>query len=267
MGRAGFKKCARVGQLEPAWIQHITREEKAGERKSGEDIIIRCALGAGLEQECGQGQQPVLPGLPGLSRYGPSRSRRDIGKIEMRAACRAAREIKPKTKLGQKLQLEPHQACCGGTGMGQQLEQIGERSMKPGMRIPFRQQPAERGKMGKPVKRMRDRKQGCRARIEGLDAIVTQMLVQARLPYDTDAIAGLQHRPQPRARPSPHQAKMTAVITGHQLKDGVGLPMTLASKNNALIGPLHSSFPGKFETHGAIAVALLAPAFPHLDKQ
>ena len=107
------------------------------------------------------------------------------------------------------------------------------------VRVALGQQPAERGEMRHAVERVRDRQKRRRARIEAFDRVVTEMLVEPRPPSGADAIARLQHRAQPRARPSPHQAEMPAVRARHQLEDGVGLPVTLAAEHDAFVGPLH----------------------------
>src|SRR5262249_55522125 len=89
------------------------------------------------------------------------------------------------------------------------------------------------------VERVRDRQKRRRARVEAFDHVVAEMLVEPCPPSGADAIARLQHRPQPRARPSPHQAEMAAVRARHNLEDGVGLAVTLAAEHDAFVGPLH----------------------------
>jgi hypothetical protein len=65
------------------------------------------------------------------------------------------------------------------------------------------------------------------------------MLVQTRLPRRTYLVARLEYGSQPRARPSPHQTEMTAVIACHQLEDRIALAVTLGSKHDPFIGPAH----------------------------
>ena len=65
------------------------------------------------------------------------------------------------------------------------------------------------------------------------------MLIEPCAPGAADAVARLQHRPQPRARPSPHQTEMAAVRARHQLEDGACLLVAPGAEHDALIGPLH----------------------------
>ena len=65
------------------------------------------------------------------------------------------------------------------------------------------------------------------------------MLVEPRAPDDAHAVAGLQHRPQARARPAPHQAEMAAVRARHHLEDGARLAMAAHAEHDAFVGPFH----------------------------
>ena len=122
---------------------------------------------------------------------------------------------------------------------GQTIKHVIERSMDLRVRIALGQHPAERSKMSDTVEGVRDRQERRRARIERLDHIVAKMLIQPCAPGAADAVTRLQHRPQPRARPSPHQTEMAPVLARHQLEDGVGLPVAPGAEHDALIGPLH----------------------------
>ena len=66
------------------------------------------------------------------------------------------------------------------------------------------------------------------------------MLVQTRLPRRTYLVARLEYGSQPRARPSPHQTEMTAVIACHQLEDRI-LTLVNRERQSAGIKPLYFS--------------------------
>jgi hypothetical protein len=107
------------------------------------------------------------------------------------------------------------------------------------MRVALWQHAAERGEMSDAVESIRERQERRRARIERLDRVVTKMFIEPCAPGATDAVTRLQHRPQPRARPSPHQTEMAAVGTRHQFEDGIGLPVTPGAEHDALVSPFH----------------------------
>jgi hypothetical protein len=65
------------------------------------------------------------------------------------------------------------------------------------------------------------------------------MFIEPCAPGTADAVTRLQHRPQPRARPSSHQTEMAAVGTRHQFEDGIGLPVTPRAEHDALVSPFH----------------------------
>src|SRR4026208_598920 len=90
---------------------------------------------------------------------------------------------------------------------------------------------------------MRDRKETRRPQIESLNGVVAEMLIKSRPPGRADAIARLEQRLETRARSAPHKAKMAAMLTRHQLEDGIALPVTLDAKHDAFISPLPAVAP------------------------
>ena len=69
------------------------------------------------------------------------------------------------------------------------------------MRIALRQQPAQRREMRHAVDHMRGRQQRRGMQLQRLDRVVAEVLVEPRAPDRAHHVAGLQHRPQPRAAP------------------------------------------------------------------
>src|SRR5262249_45090628 len=70
--------------------------------------------------------------------------------------------------------------------------------------------------------------------------------------------------------PAPHQAEMTAVRAGHQLEDGIALPVALHPEHDAFIGPLHrwlSLLLRKLEPHSTVPLGIVAPALAYLHEQ
>src|SRR6478735_9390522 len=126
-------------------------------------------------------------------------------------ARRAGREIEPEAELGQELQLEAHDTRAGMAGNGEAVEHLVQGGMELRVRVAFGQHAAERGEMRDAVEGVRDRQERRRARIDGLDRVVTEMLIEPCAPDAADAVARLQYRSQPGARPSPHQTEMAAV--------------------------------------------------------
>ena len=74
-----------------------------------------------------------------------------------------------------------------------------------------------------------------------LDRVVAEMLVEPRPPDHAHRVAGLQHRPQPRAAAAAHQAEMAAVLARHHLEDGVGLAVAPRAEHDAFVGPFHDA--------------------------
>ena len=96
--------------------------------------------------------------------------------------------------------------------------------------------------MGDAIDRVRGAEQAGRRQFEPFHHVVAEMLVEPRPPGRADPVARLQHRPQPRARPAPHQTEMAAVLARHQLDDGIRLPVALDAEHDAFIGPLHRPY-------------------------
>jgi hypothetical protein len=107
------------------------------------------------------------------------------------------------------------------------------------MGIALGEKSTERSKMGHAKDRMRQREKGGRSEIEPFHRVGSKMLVQPGAPSGADAIARLQYRPQPRARSTPDQPEMTAMLSRHQFEDGIRLPMALDTKHDPFIAPLH----------------------------
>ena len=152
---------------------------------------------------------------------------------------RAGREIESEAELGQELQLEAHDTRACMVRIEQAIEHVIERSMDLRVGVALWQHAAERSQMSDAVEGMRDRQERRRPRIEGLDRVVAEMFIEPRAPGAADAVTRLQHRPQPRARPSPHQTEMAAVGTRHQFEDGIGLPVTPGAEHDGLVSPFH----------------------------
>src|SRR5260370_20412014 len=65
------------------------------------------------------------------------------------------------------------------------------------------------------------------------------MFVEPRPPRCAHRVAGLQHRAQPRAPPSPHEAEMPAMLARHRLDDGIRLAVAPSAEHDRLVGPFH----------------------------
>src|SRR5258708_39576803 len=96
--------------------------------------------------------------------------------------------------------------------------------------------------MGHPVHRVRRREIACGTKIEALDGIVAEMLVEPRPPCRAQRIARLQHAAQPRADAAAHQAEMAAALVRHQFENDARLAMPLDAEHDAVVGPLHGSY-------------------------
>src|SRR4029079_2122859 len=114
---------------------------------------------------------------------------------------------------------------------------------------------------------MRDGQEGRRTPIERLNHVVTEMLFETGLPLNAHAIAGLENRAETRACPAPDQSQVASVRSRHDLQNGARLPMAATAKHDALVGPSHELILRHFKTHGAVALGILAPAFPDLHEQ
>src|SRR5438045_3018276 len=79
-----------------------------------------------------------------------------------------------------------------------------------------------------------------RTQPQPFNRIVAEMFVEPRSPGGTHAVARLQNRLQPRAKPTTHKAEMAAMAARHQFEDSVRLPVTLDPEHYAFIGPLHA---------------------------
>src|SRR6266849_10236781 len=128
-GDCGNEARACVGQPETEWLEHVTREKEAGESKSSDNVVEGSIICGQPAEKCRQGQQLVLPRLARLPRHRTCRFRRNIDKIDFIAAGNTACEIEAKTELGQKLQLEPHQACSRAARIEENIEQVCEGGM------------------------------------------------------------------------------------------------------------------------------------------
>src|SRR5262245_674828 len=228
---------ARIGKAEAARLERVTQQEESGQRETVGDILPRRI--ARLAEKGRQRQQLVLPRLALPPRHGTSRFRRHIDEIVGAATHGASREIETEAELPQQQQLEAHDARSRAREVEQAVEHLVQRGMDVRMRVALRQQAAQRGEMRHAVEGMGNAQERGRARVESFDRIVTEMLVEPRSPGGDDAIAGLQHRLQPRPRPSPNQAEMAPVRAREQLKDGIGLSMASNAEHDAFVAPLH----------------------------
>src|SRR6476646_10111559 len=94
------------------------------------------------------------------------------------------------------------------------------------------------------------------------------MLVETRPPGGGDPVAGLQDRAQARAGAAADQAEMAAMLARHQFEDSAPLPVALDAKHDAFVGPLHrGSGLREFQSHLAVALGVVAPAFADLHEQ
>src|SRR5262249_5651342 len=157
------KACACVGEADPARLEHATREEKAGQLKAVGDVLGRRITAARLAQASRKNYQLFVPRSPRLPRYRASRFRRYIDEISFYSTRRAGRKIESETELRQKTQLETHRVGRGAAWIDEPVEQVHECGMNLRMRVALRQQPAERGGICHPVKRVRDRSKLCPA--------------------------------------------------------------------------------------------------------
>src|SRR6185295_19071221 len=109
------------------------------------------------------------------------------------------------------------------------------------MRITFREQAHQRCQVANAVDRMRRCEKTGRTKMQGLDGVVAEMLIKAGPPVGAYAVARLEDRPETRTGSAAHKTKMTAMLTRHQLENGVALPVTLDAKHDPLVSPLHGA--------------------------
>ena len=224
---------------QPARLEQMAEQEKPSHREPLRELI-RAWLAFRVAEKGRQAQELVVPGLARPARDGTPAARRNIGELGGHTCGRAARQVETEAKLAKEHQLKSHQRWTRPLGIDQEREHMGERGMDVGMRIALRQQAAERAQQRDAIERMRQGQERRRRQIKPFHHEVAEMLVEPRAPGGAQAIAGLQDRTQPGARPAPHQTEMTPALARHQLENGARLPVPPHAQHDAFIGPLHS---------------------------
>src|SRR5262249_24761489 len=131
----GDEARACVGKAEPARLEHVTRQEEAGQHEAIRDVLRRRIAGVRRAQKRRQQQQPGLPWLARLSRHGAARFRRHIDQIVLYPARRAGRKIETKAELREQQQLEAHDAGPGAARIDEAIEYPLERGMALRVRV------------------------------------------------------------------------------------------------------------------------------------
>ena len=178
----GDEARARIGKAEPARLEHVTHQEEAGQREAVGDILRRRIV-----------RDPRRRGTPAAAAACPSTARRPAATPHVpisathrrdRSRCRSPRSSRDRGRSRARRAAAARSAPRRGgeTRIEQAVEHVLERDMNLRMRIALRQQAAERGEMGHAVERMRHRQERRRARIEALDRVEAEMLVEPRPP-------------------------------------------------------------------------------------
>src|SRR5262249_34317808 len=159
-----------------------------------------------------------------------------------------------------------------------------QRLIDAGMRLALGQKPAQSREMGYTMEGMRRHHEACCAQRRPLDQIEPEMFIQPRPPGYAHRIAGLENAAQPRARSAAHEPQMPAMRMRHQFENDATLAVALHPEHDTVVDPFHGSVYiafdtggstagrslsallfGEFQTHRAVTLGVVRPAFAHLN--
>src|SRR5262249_54604828 len=138
---------ALIAERETARIEHMARQEMAGECKPI-GYIPSDRFGVAFAQESRESKHLIGPGLAGSARDCPAGFWRHKNQFTRSAGCDTPLEIETKTEFGQKLRLEPHNQRRGKDRVVETAENFVERLVETGMRVTLGQKPHQGGEVG-----------------------------------------------------------------------------------------------------------------------